>query len=130
MAPAILDQAVLGAVGLPRDLHSMQPGCALPTRPDQYPDYFPNIEWDPSLETYLERLKRLASLHEVLPRVVPREFPAAIQSPRVWRGSDFDDESEYIYDLSNSDIEEINSAVRAFIGTTTSVSAVLSRCGR
>ncbi|KAK3376488.1 hypothetical protein B0T24DRAFT_592157 [Lasiosphaeria ovina] len=85
---------------------------SLSTRYSSFPS--PDIEWDPSLDTYLERVKRLASLGEALPRTLPLGFPASISSPRAWKGSEFEDGSKYIYELSKDDLDEIDAAIRTF----------------
>ena len=61
-------------------------------------------------------MKRLAILGASDPQTLPQGFPGSIRSPRVWSGSDFDDESKFIYLLSGSDQEEINFAVKTFLG--------------
>ncbi|GAB1312430.1 TauD/TfdA-like domain-containing protein [Madurella fahalii] len=128
MAPATHGQTAIDP--LPRDQVLIPPRCAPPDRADQRPGCFPDIEWDPSLATYLERVDRLASSRgEASHQTVPCGFPAIIQSPRVWRGSDFDDESKYIYNLSSHDVEEICAAARAFIIGSTDQSPT-SRTGR
>lgn len=76
-----------------------------------------DIEWDPSLETYLNRVERLAQSREDLPRTVPDGFPTTIRSARVWDGVDFErNESGYVYTLTTEDLEEIDQALKMFIG--------------
>jgi hypothetical protein len=74
----------------------------------------PDIEWNPSLETYLLRVRRLAKLRETLPTAVPAGFPNSISSPRVWTGSDFEDEKSYIIALSPDEVGEIEYALCYF----------------
>lgn len=112
----------------PRDQVLIQHCRVWPRQAEQRPDYFPDIEWNPSPVTYLERVDRLASSHRATHQEVPGGWPAAIQSPRVWRGSDFKDESKYIYSLSSHDVQEIDAAVRAFTtGSTTQSSTLRTR---
>lgn len=80
------------------------------------PHPHPDIEWDPSFTTHCDRVKRLAILGASVSQTLPQGFPASIQSPRVWSGSDFDDESKFIYLLSVADKDEINVAVQTFMG--------------
>ncbi|KAK4215437.1 Clavaminate synthase-like protein [Rhypophila decipiens] len=76
----------------------------------------PDIEWDPSLETYLARVERLAKLGETLPQTVPEGFPTVIQSARAWDGADFaGNESAYVYTLTDDDVEEVDQALAIFI---------------
>jgi len=77
---------------------------------------FPDIEWDPSLETYLKRVERLAKLGEVLPQTVPDGFPNTIPTARAWDGADFEDESDYVYTLTADDLDEVDGALQKFIG--------------
>ncbi|KAK3367664.1 hypothetical protein B0H63DRAFT_442306 [Podospora didyma] len=76
----------------------------------------PEIEWDPSHDTYLQRVERLGALSEALALSVPRGFPAFIQTPRAWKGSQFYNPSKHIYILSEDDLNEINSAIGKFSG--------------
>jgi hypothetical protein len=74
----------------------------------------PDIEWNPSLETYLLRVRRLAKLGESLSTAVPAGFPNSISSPRVWTGSDFEDEKSYVVVFSPDELSEIEDALRYF----------------
>ena len=74
----------------------------------------PDIAWNPSLETYLLRVRRLAKLGESLPTSVPAGFPASINSARVWSGSDFHDEKKYIVEFAPEDVREIEDALAYF----------------
>src|SRR5450432_3440511 len=51
----------------------------------------PDIDWHPSYKTYQDRVERLLSLRGSRPNTLPEGFPKAIQSARVWSGSDFQD---------------------------------------
>lgn len=103
----------------PRNEHSQPlPRLASP-HPDKpsKADTTTDIEWDPSLETYLNRVERLAQLGEDLPRTVPDGFPTTIRSARVWDGADFaSNESAYVYTLTTEDLEEVDQALKTFIG--------------
>lgn len=49
-----------------------------------------------------------------LPTSVPAGWPTALQGPLVWTGSDFPDESVFVYDLTDGDKEEIANALSHF----------------
>ena len=76
----------------------------------------PEIEWDPSLDIYLARVERLSTLKLVRPSTVPQGFPCAVDTSRVWAGSDHEDESRYILSLSKADVTEIEEALSSFKG--------------
>ncbi|KAM7184409.1 Clavaminate synthase-like protein [Naviculisporaceae sp. PSN 640] len=111
-----------------QDTASLTSGWTSPSQvPAQAPTRFPSphpsqtatptdIEWDPSLETYLKRVERLAQLGESLPKAVPDGFPTAIHSARAWDGADFENnEAAYVYSLTEQDFEEVDQALKTFI---------------
>jgi hypothetical protein len=51
------------------------------------------------------------------PAGVPEGWPKTLAVPMAWSGVQFKDESEYIYTLSESDLQEAESALQAFKGT-------------
>ena len=75
----------------------------------------PNIAYQPDLKSYQNRTKkRLAT--ESLPKELPSGFPAQLQSPLVWKGSDFGDGQDIVTVLTTEDLEEIKEALRHFKG--------------
>lgn len=69
-----------------------------------------NIGWVPDLDQFKER--RAARLkNEALETEVPRRWPQVMHGPLVWRGSDMQAQSQYIYNLSPSDTAEIEAAL-------------------
>ncbi|KAK0732538.1 beta-lactamase/transpeptidase-like protein [Apiosordaria backusii] len=48
------------------------------------------------------------------PNVLPEGWPQAIQGPLVWSGSDFSDESLFVYHLTEEDKQEIRAALQHF----------------
>jgi len=87
-------------------------------RKEQLASVLPPTEWDPSPTTYRDRLERLSKSVEELSRSIPEGFPAAINSARVWRGSEIGGESLYTYELLPGDLNEIDDAVHLFLGTS------------
>ena len=51
-----------------------------------------------------------------LEKDVPAGWPKAVRGSLVWKGADFDHESEYVLRLSNHDRNEIQQALRFFNG--------------
>lgn len=74
----------------------------------------PDIDWIPSYKVFKERVQRLASLPLNRPTTLPRGWPSEITSERVWSGSDFASEDDYVVRLTPSDISEIESALSFF----------------
>lgn len=73
----------------------------------------PDIEWDPSYQTYLERVERLSKLSHDRPKSVPEGYPRRINAPWVWSGGETREE-EYVIIFEDSDIVEIEAALRQF----------------
>ena len=76
----------------------------------------PDIEWLPSYGTYLARVERLAAMNVPRSRELPEGYPKEILGPRCWTGSEFVDESKYVITLSQSEIREVEEALRYFSG--------------
>jgi hypothetical protein len=53
-----------------------------------------------------------------LPTTVPRSWPEALHGPLVWTGSDFPDESAFVYHLTDEDKVEIGDALAYFKSTS------------
>lgn len=51
-----------------------------------------------------------------LPTAVPAGWPAEVSGPLVWSGDDYSDETEYVYELTDADKEEIARALKFFKG--------------
>ena len=71
----------------------------------------PDITYLPDPISYAERSKRILAKNP--PQVLPPGFPDELVSELVWEGKDFK-EGEWIYHLTESDIEEVRSAVEQF----------------
>lgn len=76
----------------------------------------PDIEWLPSYDTYKARIARLAALNFDRPTSVPYGWPARIDAPRNWSGSEYADSSRYVVELTKEDIAEIEHALSHFRG--------------
>lgn len=61
---------------------------------------------------------------------LPAGFPEHVSSALAWTGSQFADQSEYVYTLSQSDVGEIEMALKKFKGALPLASACnLQLCG-
>ncbi|KAL4780651.1 hypothetical protein BJX76DRAFT_360635 [Aspergillus varians] len=76
----------------------------------------PDIEWNPSYQTFLERVERLAASAADRPTSLPDGFLPSIDAPRVWTGSDFEDSTKYVLEFSAKDIKEIERGLAYFKG--------------
>lgn len=50
------------------------------------------------------------------PLGLPAGFPSSLDQPLAWTGAQFQDEAEYVYQLTGADLAEINSGLRTFKG--------------
>ncbi|KAI9718498.1 MAG: hypothetical protein M1828_006681 [Chrysothrix sp. TS-e1954] len=73
----------------------------------------PNLSYDPDFEDYSRRKER--RLHqEKLPTHLPPGFPQQFDTPSAWKGSDWKDESVFVYQFSKGDLEDIDQALAHF----------------
>lgn len=73
----------------------------------------PDIGYAPDLDKYLARVARRKE-NEKLGEELPTGFPKQLQSDLVWGGSDITDKYNYIYQLNDAEIEEIEAALTHF----------------
>jgi hypothetical protein len=73
----------------------------------------PNVDWDPVISKHLARTEALVKLNLPRETSVPDGFPTAIDAPWAWSGAALK-ESDYVLQLSEVDIKEINSALTLF----------------
>jgi hypothetical protein len=74
----------------------------------------PDIQWMPSHKTFQARVAALDALHLERPKRVPEEFPSKVIEPWVWSGEDFEGEDEYVIQLGEDDVNEIEDALAHF----------------
>ena len=76
----------------------------------------PVISFHPDVEDFSARttatLRKLHSLR-ITPST-PKGWPLAVDSPMTWTASDFEDESKFLYHLSDGEKKEIDSALKHF----------------
>lgn len=91
-----------------------------PPLKDTNPIIRPNIDWIPSYKVFKDRVQRLAAQNLNRSTTLPAGWPSKIISERVWSGSDFKSEDDYVVKLSQEDILEIESALEFFKSKTSS----------
>ena len=70
-----------------------------------------HIQFHPSLDQYLKRLKEAPGIRRAH-NDVPLHWPRQINGSMSWRGRTLDQETRYVYHFTESDLEEIQAAVR------------------
>ncbi|KAL2267138.1 hypothetical protein VTJ83DRAFT_4415 [Remersonia thermophila] len=76
----------------------------------------PDISWIPSSQVFKDRAEKLRALYPNRRTTLPEGWPAQVEGARVWSGSDFASEDEYIVRLSPEDIAEIDAGLAFFKG--------------
>lgn len=80
----------------------------------------PDISYKPDREKWSKRTaQRLAEDPTLLSTPLPSGFPQKLDSPLVWEGKDWKNESQWVYNLSAVELKEIDEAVHYFHGTLT-----------
>lgn len=75
----------------------------------------PDIQYHPDLVKYKERTaRRLAQNPDLLKATLPPGFPAKVEGPIVWEGKDWTSEDQWVYKLSNDELQEIDDALKHF----------------
>lgn len=73
----------------------------------------PDIDYAPSLDKYLARVKRRTE-NENLNSSLPDGFPSRLNSPLVWDGADITSKYNWTYELGGEELEEIEAALKHF----------------
>ena len=77
----------------------------------------PDISYAPDREKWTTRTtQRLTEDPTLLSIPLPGGFPRKLDSPLVWEGEDWKNESQWVYNLSPAELKEIDEAVRHFHG--------------
>jgi hypothetical protein len=75
----------------------------------------PDISYHPDRAKWEARTaRRLAEDPTLSDAALPEGFPKQVDSPMVWEGKDWTDESQWVYNLSIAELKEINEAVTVF----------------
>jgi hypothetical protein len=75
----------------------------------------PDIQYHPEYEKYKERTRRRKET-ETLQTSLPAEFPQQLISPLVWEGKNVEKGDDWIYQLKDDQLDEIDAALRKFKG--------------
>lgn len=73
----------------------------------------PDIDYAPNLEKYQARVKRRTE-SEQLATSLPQGFPSRLDSPLVWDGADITTKYNWVYELNEDEVAEIEAALRHF----------------
>lgn len=77
----------------------------------------PDIEYHPDPPKYHARMELRLKDNPSLPKTpLPSVFPTKVEGPIVWEGKDWTDEKQWVYELSEAELKEINDAVEYFKG--------------
>ena len=75
----------------------------------------PDIDYHPDEAKWKARTARRLAEDPSLPSTpLPSGFPAHLESPLVWKGSDWKEEKEWVYELSSDHLQELDNALQHF----------------
>ncbi|ORX90130.1 Clavaminate synthase-like protein [Basidiobolus meristosporus CBS 931.73] len=84
----------------------------------------PNITYLPDRKNWKERTERRLA-EEQLTRELPEGFPEQLEGPKLWTGSDYEGkEEQWVYNLTEEELLEIDNAVKDFEATGKPLSAI------
>ena len=75
----------------------------------------PDIQYHPDYTKYIDRARRRKA-SESLQQHVPKGFPEQLSSPLVWNGKDVEQRDDWIYQLNQDQLAEIDAALQHFKG--------------
>ncbi|KAL5357986.1 hypothetical protein BJX96DRAFT_182540 [Aspergillus floccosus] len=73
----------------------------------------PDIQYHPDYEKYKARTQRRKATEELI-QTLPPGFPTQLSSPLVWEGKDMESRDDWIYKLSEEQLNEIDTALKHF----------------
>ncbi|KAJ5485793.1 hypothetical protein N7530_000093 [Penicillium desertorum] len=73
----------------------------------------PDIQYHPEYEKYKERTRRRKET-ETLQSTLPENFPEKLISPLVWEGKDVEKREDWVYQLSDDQLDELDAALKSF----------------
>jgi hypothetical protein len=77
----------------------------------------PDIQYHPDYVKYQARTRHRKET-DSLQTSLPAGFPQKLTSPLVWEGKDIEERSDWIYQLSDEQLDEIDAALKSFKGKT------------
>jgi hypothetical protein len=75
----------------------------------------PDIQYHPEYEKYKGRTRRRKET-EILQSTLPENFPEKLVSPLVWEGKDVEKRDDWVYQLSDDQLDELDAALKSFKG--------------
>lgn len=75
----------------------------------------PDIQYHPDFVKYQDRTRRRKET-ETLETTLPAGFPSQLESSLVWEGKDVEKRSDWVYELSAAQLDEIDAALKSFKG--------------
>lgn len=79
-----------------------------------HPPRQPDIAYTPDVEKYRSRTKRRLATEKLDDQTLPAGFPAKLQGDFVWEGKTVANDYDWIYELSGTEISEIEEALEHF----------------
>lgn len=79
----------------------------------------PDIQYHPDYQKYKARTQRRKATEDLI-QTLPPGFPAQLSSPLVWEGKDIESRDDWIYKLSEEQLNEIDAALKHFQCMSTS----------
>lgn len=77
----------------------------------------PVIEYHPDYAEYLQQsARRLAENPSLLDISLPFGFPGRVEGPIIWEGKDWQGEHQWVYQMNDAELEEIDGALQYFKG--------------
>ncbi|GES60772.1 putative TfdA family oxidoreductase [Aspergillus terreus] len=73
----------------------------------------PDIQYHPDYQKYKARTQRRKATEDLI-QTLPPGFPAQLSSPLVWEGKDIESRDDWIYKLSEEQLNEIDAALKHF----------------
>ena len=86
----------------------------------------PDIQYHPDYTKYIDRARRREA-SESLQQHVPKGFPEQLSSPLVWNGKDVEQRDDWIYQLNQAQLAEIDAALQHFKGEYNPISPMTGR---
>ncbi|KAJ7611641.1 hypothetical protein FB45DRAFT_313187 [Roridomyces roridus] len=75
----------------------------------------PDISYHPDEAKFRARTARRLAEDPTLPQMpLPEGFPATVEGPIVWEAKDWTDESQWVYNLTDAQLQEIDQAIAHF----------------
>ncbi|KAI5793691.1 hypothetical protein DFH27DRAFT_485036 [Peziza echinospora] len=85
----------------------------------------PDIDWQPNVEKYRERVRRNKASSAAVPRELPHGYPRMLRSPAVWSRADMEGrEDKYVFRLAPAEVAEAERAMEQFTASGQPMSAL------